>query len=101
VPTRTDSLEKGQERQLTLQLGRILGLDVRPSRVFFWFGSERNDAVKIASLARRPRILRRGRPRRFMHVKGVEASYLGNPLITVSLAVWGWFKHFRRVKRRL
>jgi hypothetical protein len=101
MPANSNSLEKGQERQLTLQLGRILGLDVRPSRVFFWFGSERNDAERIVSLARRPRILRRGRPRRFVRGMGVEASYLGNPIITVTLAVWGWFRHFRRLKRRV
>lgn len=97
----SESLEKGQERQLSLQVSTLLGCDVRPSRIFLWLGAERGEYQWIASLDRRPRVLRFGRPRRHFHVAGVRASYLGNPVVTIGLAAAGWFRHLRRVKRRV
>ena len=102
ITTRTATEpEKGQERQVTVQAGDFFGFDLRPSRVFLWVGRQRDENLRIASLARKPRVLRYPRQRRFFHVGGGEVSYLGNPLVTMALAAWGWFRHLRRVKRRV
>lgn len=102
IATRTAAEpEKGQERQVTVQAGDFFGFDVRPSRVFLWVGRQRDESARIVSLDRRPRVLRYPRQRRFLHVGGGEVSYLGNPLLTMTLAAWGWFRHLRRVKRHL
>jgi hypothetical protein len=44
-------------------------------------------------------VLRYPRQRRFLHVGGGQVSYLGNPLVTMGLAAWGWFRHLRRLRR--
>ncbi len=52
-------LERGVERQVVLQIGPLVGIDVRPSRMFVWYGSERGDMERIVSLDKAPRVLRR------------------------------------------
>jgi hypothetical protein len=102
ISTRTaEQPEKGLERQVTVQAGSLFGLDLRPSRLFFWLGDRHDHEPFIVSLDRRPRVLRFARQRRFVHLGGGQVSYLGNPLVTMWLAAWGWFRHLRRAKYRL
>jgi hypothetical protein len=100
IQTRTaERPEKGQERQVTVQAGDFFGFDLRPSRIFFWLGRGRDEQTRIASLDRKPRVLRYPRQRRFVHIGGGQVSYLGNPLVTLWLAAWGWLRHLRRLRR--
>jgi hypothetical protein len=92
----SQALERGVERQVVLQVGPLLGLDLRPSRLFFWYGAERGRGERIVSLDRAPRVLRQGRPRRYVHLPGVEVSYLGNPLVTVLLSGRSWWHRLRQ-----
>ena len=69
IATRTaEQPEKGLERQVTVQAGRVFGLDLRPSRLFFWLGERHDHEPYIVSLERKPRVLRYPRQRRFVHV---------------------------------
>ena len=88
-------LERGVERQIVLQVGPLVGIDVRPSRLFVWYGSERTGAERIVSLDRAPRVLRRARPRRYVQLRGLEVSYLGNPAVTLALASGAWYRRLR------
>ena len=90
--------ETGSERQFSVQLGGLLGLDLRPSRLFFWFGRDREASQRIVSLDRAPRVLRRPRPRRFVHAGPVEISYLGNPVATMVVSARAWYRQVRRAK---
>ena len=92
-------LERGVERQITLQVGPLAGVDVRPSRIFVWYGAERTDTERIVSLDRAPRVLRRPQPRRYLHVGPAQLSYLGNPVVTVGASVGSWYRQLRSVKR--
>lgn len=96
APGQSAAIERGVERQVVLQLGPLLGLDVRPSRLFFWYGPDRTAGERIVSLDKAPRVLRQGRPRRFVRLPGIEVSYLGNPLVTLLLAARGWYGRLRR-----
>jgi hypothetical protein len=87
-------LERGVERQIVVQVGPLVGIDVRPSRVFMWYG-ERTDTERIVSLDKAPRVLSRARPRRFLQLPGLEVSYLGNPAVTLALASGAWYRRLR------
>lgn len=91
--------EHDQERQLTVQVGPLLGFDVRPSRMFFWLGSERDRGQRIVSLGRPPRVLRRPQQRRFVRAGHTEVSYLGNPVVTVGLSLARGLRQAWRTKR--
>ena len=39
--SRSAVIERGQERQVAVQVGRSFGFDLRPSRLFVWAGAER------------------------------------------------------------
>ena len=88
-------LERGVERQIVLQVGPLVGIDVRPSRLFVWVGGERTDSERIVSLDKAPRVLRRARPRRYLQLPGLEVSYLGNPAVTLALASGAWYRRLR------
>ena len=88
-------LERGVERQIVLQVGPLVGIDVRPSRLFVWYGSQRAGTERIVSLDRAPRVLRRAHPRRYLHIPGLEVSYLGNPAVTLALASGAWYRRLR------
>jgi len=92
----TTELVRGGERRLEVQVGPIAGVDVRPSRVFFWYGDVRDGSERIISLDNVPRQLRGSRPRRTVRLPGVELSYVGNPLVTVALASRAWYRELRR-----
>jgi hypothetical protein len=87
-------LERGVERQIVLQVGPLVGIDVRPSRLFVWYGA-RSDTERIVSLDKAPRVLRRARPRRYLQLPGLEVSYLGNPAVTLALASGAWYRRLR------
>ena len=88
-------LERGVERQLVLQVGPLVGIDVRPSRLSVWYGGERADTERIVSLDKAPRVLRRARPRRYLQLPGLQVSYLGNPAVTLALASGAWCRRLR------
>ena len=92
----TTELVRGGERRLEVQVGPLAGVDVRPSRVFFWHGDERGGRERIISLEQAPRQLRGSRPRRTVRLPGVDIAYVGNPLVTVALAGRAWYRELRR-----
>ena len=95
VTRQSTELERGVERQIVLQVGPLAGIDVRPSRLFVWYGSERAGMERIVSLDKAPRVLRRPRPRRYLQLPGLEVSYLGNPAVTLALASGAWYRRLR------
>jgi len=97
--SRSPVLERGQERQVTVQLGRRFGFDLRPSRFFVWPGPEREGRERIVSLGKPPARMLAPRRRRFLRVGPAEISYLGSPAVTVPLSVWRYAKHARQAAR--
>ncbi len=49
ITRQSTELERGVERQIVLQVGPLAGVDVRPSRLFVWYGSERTETERIVS----------------------------------------------------
>jgi len=95
IVRQSTELEQGVERQIVLQVGPLAGVDVRPSRLFLWYGEERSGAERIVSLDKAPRVLRRAHPRRYVQLPGIEVSYLGNPAVTLALASGAWYRRLR------
>ena len=93
------TVEPGAERQVVLQVSGLFGLDLRPSRIFFWYGRDRESSQRIVSLDRAPRVLRRPQPRHYVHLGPAQVSYLGNPIVTVGASVGSWYRQLRAVKR--
>ena len=77
---------RGVERSLEIQLGRLGGIDVRPTRLFLWGGEERKGRERIVSLGTPPRSLLIPRREREVQAGAVHVRSLGNPLMTVALA---------------
>jgi hypothetical protein len=94
--------EYAQERQVTVQVGRLGGFDLRPSRLFFWLGRDRDRRQRIVSYGRPPKVLRTPRRRAYVHLGGIEISYLGSPVVTVPLSLSRSVRHLwrRRAARR-
>ncbi len=94
--------EYAQERQVTVQIGRLGGFDLRPSRLFFWLGRDRDRRQRIVSYGLPPKVLRKPRRRAYVHLGGIEISYLGNPAVTVPLSLGRGLRHLwqRRAARR-
>jgi len=94
--------EYAQERQVTVQVGRLGGCDLRPSRLFFWLGRDRDRRQRIVSYGRPPKVLRKPRRRAYVHLGVIEISYLGNPVVTVPLSLSRGLRHLwqRRAVRR-
>jgi hypothetical protein len=84
--TRSAAPERGQERQVSLQVGQLFGVDLRPSRVFLWPGEVREGNERIISLGSPPSGLRSAHRRRFVQLGATRISYLGNPAVTVGLS---------------
>ena len=95
IVRQSNELEQGVERQIVLQFGPLVGVDLRPSRLFMWAGTERAGTQRIVSLDRAPRVLRRAHQRRYLQLPGVEVSYLGNPAVTLALASGAWYRRLR------
>ncbi len=87
---------------MTVQVGRLGGFDLRPSRLFFWLGRDRDRRQRIVSYGRPPKVLRAPRRRAYVHLGGIEISYLGNPVVTVPLSLSRNVRHLwqRRAARR-
>jgi hypothetical protein len=94
--SRSTITERGQERQLSVQLGNRLGFDVRPSRLFVWAGPEREGRERIVSLGRPPARMHAPHRRRWLKIGPAEISYLGNPAITLGLSAWRYTQHWRQ-----
>lgn len=75
----------GEERSLEVQVGPLFGVDVRPSRVFVWTGSDREQR-RIVPLGRPPRTMVIPRRRRQFRAGPVEVTLLGNPIVTLGQA---------------
>lgn len=71
---------------MEVQIGRLGGFEVRPTRIFVWGGEEREGRERIVSLGTAPRNLRIPRRERELETSGVRVRSLGNPLMTVALA---------------
>jgi hypothetical protein len=79
------ALIRGHERSVVVQLGRVAGLDVRPTRLFLWLGGDRT-IERIVPLGRPPRLLRIPRRQRHYAAGPVHVTMLGNPLVTLGQA---------------
>lgn len=77
---------RGVERSLEIQLGRLGGVEVRPTRFFVWSGEERAEGGRVLSLGRAPRNLLIPRRPRQVQAGSVRIRSLGNPLMTIALA---------------
>ena len=77
---------RGVERSVQIQVGRLGGIDVRPTRLFLWGGEEREGRERIVSLGAAPRSLLIPRREREVQAGAVRVRSLGNPLMTVALA---------------
>ncbi len=76
---------RGHERSVEVQVGRVFGLDVRPTRLFVWLGAERS-RVRIVPFGRPPRLLRLPRRQRRWVAGPVRVTVLGNPILTLGQA---------------
>lgn len=77
---------RGVERSLEIQLGGLGGVELRPTRLFFWSGSDRAGRERILPLGSAPRSLDVARRERELQAGVVRVRSLGNPLLTVALA---------------
>jgi hypothetical protein len=62
---RSTLAERGQERQVAVQVGRRFGFDLRPSRFFAWADPERQGRERIVSLGKPPARMQAPRRRRW------------------------------------
>jgi hypothetical protein len=84
-----ETATRNQERAIVIDVSRWVGAEIRPTRVFVWFGSREPGQEWLLPLDRKPRLLRRPRKRRHLSVgRQLELSYLGNPLVTLGLFGW-------------
>ncbi len=91
------------ERRISIQVGTLFGLDVRPSRTFVWLGRRRAGEETIVSLGGPPSVPRRPLEEHVKHVGAAEISYAGHPAVTVPLSAYraarqAWLA--RRARRR-
>jgi hypothetical protein len=77
---------RGREREFEVQLGSVLGFELRPTRLFLWTGNERAGRERVLSLGSAPRNLMIPRRERELHAGAVRVRSLGNPLMTIALA---------------
>ena len=90
----------GEERSFEVQIGPLFGVDVRPSRVFVWTGSDRRGR-RIVHLGRAPRTMVVPRRRRQFRAGPVEVTLLGNPLLTLGQAGIAAARAVRRGRREI
>lgn len=76
----------GQERALELRLGSLGGIELRPTRLFVWKGSSRDETQRVVAFGERPSGLDYPRHETVTRAGGVEVRTLGNPLMTLALA---------------
>lgn len=90
---------RGVERSVEVQLGRLGGVELRPTRLFLWSGEARAGRERLVSFGRAPRNLRIPRTPREVRAGAVEVRSLGNPLMTVALAGVHVVRRLRDAKR--
>ena len=76
---------RNQERTLQLNAGHWGGAEIRPTRVFLWWGSREDGHERVLPLGLRPRLLQTPRRRRHLEIAGCQVSFLGNPAVTMGL----------------
>jgi hypothetical protein len=86
IERRSGDEVRGRERSFEIQVGRLGGFEVRPTRLFLWSGGEREVSERVLSLGSVPRNLSLPRRERELHAGSVHVRSLGNPLMTVALA---------------
>jgi hypothetical protein len=86
IERRSGDKVRGRERSLEIQVGRLGGLEIRPTRVFLWSGGEREGRDRVVSLGSAPRNLTLPRRERELRAGSVHVRSLGNPLMTMALA---------------
>jgi hypothetical protein len=91
-------LVRGVERTFEVQLGRLGGFELRPTRCFVWTGEER-DRERVVSLGSAPRSLTIPRREREREAGAVRMRTLGNPVVTVALAGIHLARRARSAKR--
>lgn len=77
---------RGTERAFEIKLGSLGGVEVRPTRLFVWKGSEREVAERVVPLADRPVGLSHARQESTIRAGAVELRSRGNPLMTLAIA---------------
>ncbi len=92
------------ERRVSLQVGGIFGMDVRPSRTFVWLGEREEGREVIVSLGSAPKVLKNPGPPHSVNVAGTEISWVGSPVVTVPQATLraarqAWAAHKERQRR--
>jgi hypothetical protein len=87
---------RGRERGFEVQLGELGGFELRPTRVFLWTGTDREEEPRVLSLGRAPRNLFLPRKESEYKAGAVRVRSVGNPLMTVALAAVQTVKTVRR-----
>jgi hypothetical protein len=75
----------GVERSLEVKLGSLGGFELRPTRLFLWKGSER-DEERLVAFGERPSGLDYERHETTTKAGSVELRTIGNPLMTIAMA---------------
>jgi hypothetical protein len=91
---------RGRERELEVQVGALGGFELRPTRLFVWFGEEREGRQRVLSLGSAPRSLMIPRREKELRAGAVRVRSLGNPLMTLALAGVHAFRAAARETRR-
>lgn len=76
---------RGQERGLSVTVGRWGGAELRPTRVFVWLGDRDLGHERVLPTGREPRLLRGARRRRHLRLGTCHIAFLGNPAVTLGL----------------
>src|SRR5450759_3589012 len=75
---------RGQERGLSVTVGRWGGAELRPTRVFVWLGSRDLGHERVLPTGREPRLLRGARRRRHLRLGTCQIAFLGTPAVTLG-----------------
>lgn len=73
---------------MSVQVGDLFGVDVRPSRAFVWAGRRRAGAETIVSLGSPPELPHRPLEERSLRLGAAEITYAGNPALTLPLSIY-------------
>ena len=76
---------RGQEQGVSVTVGRWGGVEMRPTRVFVWFGDRELGHERVLPTGMQPRLLRSPRRRRHLCFGTCRIAFLGNPAVTIGL----------------
>jgi len=85
VPAPSPGRVAGVERAVAVELGPVVGLELRPTRAFVRLGPG-GRLVRVLPLSARPRPLRRPRRAWGVAVGPLRVTGIGSPVLTVGLA---------------